>query len=184
MIDHSQLIEIGELVKPHGVKGELTLTLHEPDIQLADLRCIFIDRDGLPVPFFIDSVRNRSTLARLVHIDGITTEQEAKKLSATPVFALKEEVDAMMQANLDDDEDGVYANDLIGLEARYDGKTLGKVTAIDDSTQNLLLVIEPLEQGDQRVKPLLVPLAGEFITAIDDENGILELDIPEGLLEL
>ncbi len=82
-----------------------------------------------------------------------------------------------------DDEDegeGLYARDLIGMEAWADGRLLGKVTDIDDSTANLLMVVE----ADGDAKPQLIPVAPEFFADIDIGSGRIELDLPEGLLEM
>lgn len=187
MLTPDDLIEIGTVLKPHGVKGELSVTLHDADVDLGALRCVFMEREGLPVPFFISGVRNKSTLGRLVHIDGIDTEEAARRFSGAALLGLRAEVEAMLAEareadDTDDEGEGVYANDLIGLTAVAAGATLGEVTAIDDTTANLLLVIK--RAGDADAPPLLVPLAGEFIAGVDPEAGVLELTLPDGLLEL
>lgn len=188
MINPEDLIEIGTIQKPHGVKGELSVTLHDADVDLSGLRCVFIEREGLPVPFFISSVRERSTLARLVHIDGIDTEADARRVAGAPLLAMADEVTAMLHEAGEadagaEDADGIYANDLLGLTASSEGRVLGKVKAIDDSTANLLMVIERADGGDN-APPLLVPLAAEFIAGIDPEAKTLELTLPDGLLDL
>lgn len=189
MLTPDDLIEIGTILKPHGVKGELSVTLHDADVDLAGLRCVFVEREGLPVPFFITGVRRKSTLGRLVHIDGIDSEEAARRFTGAPLSGLRTEVEAMLAEareadgeDGDDDGDGVYANDLIGLTAVADGHPLGEVTAIDDSTANLLLVIK--RAGADDGPPLLVPLAGEFIAGIDPDGKVLELTLPDGLLDL
>lgn len=188
MLRPEDLIEIGFILKPHGVKGELSVTLHDADVDLAALRCVFIDRDGLPVPFFISGVRPKGSLARLVHINGIDSEEAARRFAGAAVFGLRTEVEEMLaQARAaddseDDEHEGIYANELIGLHAVADGVLLGDVEAIDDSTANLLMVIRRAEAPD--APPLLVPLAAEFIQGIDPDSGTLHLSLPRGLLEL
>lgn len=54
---------------------------------------------------------------------------------------------------------------------------LGEIVAVDDSTMNVLFVIE--KDGDE----LLLPAHEEFIIDLDRENRVLKVDIPDGLLE-
>ena len=52
MISKEQLIQIGHSLKPHGVKGEITMMLDISDI--SSLSCIIMCIDGIFVPFFIE----------------------------------------------------------------------------------------------------------------------------------
>lgn len=54
---------------------------------------------------------------------------------------------------------------------------LGIVTDVDDTTLNVLFVIE--KEGEE----LLLPAHEEFIVGVDRHNRILTVDIPEGLLD-
>ncbi|MCH5347115.1 MAG: 16S rRNA processing protein RimM [Muribaculaceae bacterium] len=181
MILLSQLTAIGHVGKPHGINGEINLYLDEDafdaGLDIGALRCVVMDIDGIFVPFFINAVRPKTATTLLVVIDGIDTEAQAKELTGKTVYALAEEFDP---AALRDPEDGLYAADLIGFEAR-DGETLlGTIDDIDDSTDNALFIIS--RPGD--TKPLYVPIADEFIVEIDSENKIINLELPEGLLDL
>ena len=55
------------------------------------------------------------------------------------------------------------------------GKEAGKITAIDDSTINILF---ELEDGK------LIPASEELITNVDTKNHQIEINLPEGILEL
>lgn len=187
MIREEELIEIGKVNKPHGIKGELSVSLHDDRVDLGSLRCVIIDRDGIPVPFFISSLRPRSSAAWLVTLDGVDSDAKAKSFTGVPVRALRAEVEPMLAREAEGDEggeeaEGFYANDLMGLRAvTTGGEALGTVEDIDDSTANILMVIRP---DSPEAKPLLVPLAGEFIEGIDPEGGMVTLELPPGLLDL
>ena len=56
-----------------------------------------------------------------------------------------------------------------------DGKEIGTIAAIDDSTANVLF---ELEDGK------LIPVAEEFIKTIDSDKREIRVTLPEGLLEL
>lgn len=50
MIHRSEILEIGRLLKPHGIKGEITVELFG-DIDMRALKCVVVNIDGIFVPF-------------------------------------------------------------------------------------------------------------------------------------
>lgn len=175
MIKRSEILEIGRLLKPHGVKGEITVELFG-DIDMLALKCVIVDIDGIFVPFFVQSVRPKTTDTCLVKFDNLDSDTEVSMLSLKPLYALKEEV----EIDDGDNDDGFYAGDLIGFTAvNPNGETIGTIADINDDTENTLFIIET-GSGES----LLVPVAAEFISDIDSENNIVKLDLPEGLSDL
>jgi len=55
---------------------------------------------------------------------------------------------------------------------------LGKITEIEDSTQNVLFIV------NNKKDELLVPVSDYLITDIDEENKIIYMDLPEGLVNM
>lgn len=174
LISADKLTRIGRLLKPHGVNGEITVLL-SADVDLESLKCIFINIDGLFVPFFLNSVRPKGAETDLVMIDGVANEQEAASLCPSDMYALRSEVIDSETA----DTDGVYANDLVGFNVVADGKLLGKITALDDTTENYLFIIE---KADGSI--VLVPVADEFIIDVDSDTQTISMELPEGLLDV
>lgn len=175
MIKRSEILEIGRLLKPHGVKGEITVELFG-DIDMTALKCVVVDIDGIFVPFFVQSVRPKTSETSLVKFDNLDTDGEVSMLALKPLFALKEDV----ELSDDSSDEGFYASDLIGFTAMNpEGEMIGKIADVNDDTENTLFIIE--KDGGET---LLVPVAAEFICDIDSENSIVKLDLPEGLSDL
>lgn len=171
----SRLTCIGEILKPHGINGEMAATI-SPDVDTDVLKCIFLLIDGLYVPFFIEGLRHRGSEAVLLTIDGIDDEKGAKELARKEIFILKDDPAAPRPD--DDDSDGFYADDLTGFTAvTDDGTSLGTITGIDDSTINVLFIIERPDGSEA-----LVPVADEFITDIDPDKSIVTMTLPDGLI--
>ena len=103
MIRREDIIEIGQFAKPHGINGELTATIDYDGLDITQLKCIFCDIDGIPVPFFVESERPKGSSV-LLTIEGITDERQAAMLSLKPIFALRDELDI----EEDDATDGWY----------------------------------------------------------------------------
>jgi 16S rRNA processing protein RimM len=80
----------------------------------------------------------------------------------------------------DTDGDGFYASDLIGFTIIEDesGNAIGEIDDIDDSTDNVLFIV--VTPNDVTI---YLPVADEFITAIDTDNHTVAMSLPEGILE-
>lgn len=167
------LTPAGEFNKPHGIKGEISASF-DPRVDVGALKCVVAEVNGLFVPFFIDAIRSRGADAVLLTIDGITDENEAKLLSRKPLYLLNG--DAALAA--DDEDDGFYAEDLVGFSALdEDGTVIGKIAGVDSTTANVLFVIDRPDGSEA-----LVPVADEFIDGIDPESATITLRLPDGLL--
>lgn len=167
------LTPAGEFNKPHGIKGEISASF-DPRVDVGALKCVVAEVNGLFVPFFIDAIRSRGADAVLLTIDGITYENEAKLLSRKPLYLLNG--DAALAA--DDEDDGFYAEDLVGFSALdEDGAVIGKIAGVDSTTANVLFVIDRPDGSEA-----LVPVADEFIDGIDPESATITLRLPDGLL--
>lgn len=179
MIRPDELTSIGQAAKPHGIEGEFNILLHsDRDIELADLSCIVMEMDGIFVPFFICSMRQRGADSILVRLDDIDNEVRAKEFNGKTVYVLKRECHT---ADDDlDDADGYYATDFIGFKVcDSDGEYLGTIDDVEDSTDNVLFIISRKDGST-----LYIPVVDEFITAIDIDNKSLTMDLPTGLTAL
>lgn len=167
MIQASEITSIGRLGKPHGISGEINAAL---DIDYADidqLSCIVLDIDSIFVPFFISNTRGKGAAGAILKIDGIDTDTEARLMGGKEIFALRSEIDD----EIGDDS----VERLIGYRIVNENNTVvGTVDFIDDSTPNLLFV---LDNG------IMVPVADPMIISIDHDTRQVTMTIPEGLIE-
>lgn len=166
------IIEIGRFGKPHGVGGEIAASV---DVDIEQLSCIVVNMDGIDVPFFINSVRSKGRDTVLVKIDGYESEPEVKIFVNKDIYALASEVDEDDSEDDEDGDGGFYASDFLGFMAlEDDGTPLGKITDIDDNTENVLFIIDRPDSG----KPLYIPVAPELIEAIDTESSTITFFSP------
>lgn len=174
MILSDQLTDIGRFGHPHGINGELQATIDD-DIDLNALSCIIVDIDGINVPFFIKSYRQRGAQSYLIMLDDINDEQVAARFTNKEIYALCE------QCQRDENQsDGFYAEDLVGFTVSDISESFkGEIIGIDDSTSNVLFIIKT-DDGTQK----LLPVADEFIADIDIEHKHIIFDLPEGILEI
>lgn len=179
MITLDLLTPIGRLGKPHGINGEINAYL-DVDIDIESLKRIILLIDGIYVPFFIASMRQKRSDTYIMALDDINNEREAAELTNHPLYVLTTD-NIIIEDDTDGDDQGLYASDLIGFTVIDDDtqQTVGEITDIDDSTENVLFIISTPSSAT-----VYLPVADEFITEIDTDSHILRMSLPEGILDL
>jgi 16S rRNA processing protein RimM len=169
MIKQEEVYKIGRLGKAHGVKGEVSFQFDDDIFDRVDADYLVLDIDGILVPFFMEEYRFRNDSVCLVKFCDIDTQQRAQELTGCDVYfprALAEEGEEMPSlASLVG----------FGIVDASNGRTIGNIAAIDDTTVNILF---ELEDGT------LIPASDELIEDIDTEQQTIKMNIPEGLLEI
>lgn len=176
MITREELIAIGHYNKPHGVAGELSATVDVEIDVLGALSCLVSEMDGIYVPFFVNSLRPKTSETVLLTIDGINSEQEASRLVNHDIYALKRE---FRQESDDADADGYPLDYFIGFELRdSDGTRVGEIVQVDEQTENAIFIVDDGE-GE-----LLLPASDDLIVEFDLDKKVMVMDLPQGILDL
>lgn len=170
MIRKEEVFKIGVLNKPHGVKGEIGFTFTDDVFDRVDCDYLILLLDGILVPFFIEEYRFRSDNVALVKFEGIDTAERARRFSNVEVY---------FPSKYLEEEDGISSwNFFVGFQVEdISHGNLGEITHVDDSTVNVLFVIE--RDG----REILLPAHEEFIRGLDKKKKLLTVEIPDGLLE-
>lgn len=170
-----ELMAIGTLGRPHAIHGELNALLTMDYESLAEHVegddspiFLFIEIEGLPVPYRLEAVRPKGEGRVLLSLAGIDSKEAALALSGQKV---------LIESALVGESDQFLPTHLVGF-VLYDEKerVVGTITRVDDSTLNILLEVTK-EDGDT----LLVPLADELIRYLELEKRIIGMQLPEGL---
>ena len=178
MINKSELIEIGTLHKTHALKGELNAILNIDGNFIEEGNPIIIETDGIFVPYFASSLREKGSTSYLIKLEGIDNEDEAKHLVNKKIYALKDK----LKTFLEEEGEELFDNDSFidySVKNFTDDTTIGKIIFVDDSTTNILLHIETPEG-----EIVFLPLVEEWIREINDNGKFLKMELPEGLIEL
>lgn len=172
-IPKSECEKIGYLKKTHGVRGELVLEFESQyELSIDNANHYFLEIDGLLVPFFLvpDGFRFKTDDTAILNFKGVETENYAKRLVGCSVYLFSDEIQL--------DPDAETNSQFIGFTL-WD-KTLGeigKIEFIDDYSGNIVFTVK--YKGSE----LLVPFNEDFLVEIDDAKKIIQLRIPEGLIE-
>lgn len=163
------LYKIGKIGKPHGVKGEVSFHFSDDVFDRTEAEYLMLCIDGLMVPFFMEEYRFRSDETTLVKFCDIDTQERASELTGCEVFFPRDVAD--------DDDDNLSWAEIIGysLIDSATSKNVGKIASVDDSTINILF---ELEDGT------LIPASIELITNVDKKHKEIEIELPDGILDL
>lgn len=173
MIRREELIKIGQFNKPHGVRGELSLTFTDDVFDRAESPYIVCCIDNIFVPFFIEEYRFKTDTTALVKLVDIDNDNAARAFTNLEVFYPKQYyIENEKEETPDDYFIGYTISDMTH-------GALGEVVAIDDSTINVLFVVETPDKDE-----LLIPVQEDFLCAIDEEKRIIYMDLPDGLIDI
>jgi 16S rRNA processing protein RimM len=164
--------EVGKIVKPHGLKGEIQalLDVDYPE-EYEDMESVFLEIKGDLVPYFIERIKITTNMV-IIKFEGVDNSEAALKLKNALLY-LPDELLPEQEA------DGYYFHELIGFEVQDQDKgTIGKVTNIFSAPAQHLLAV------NYEGKEVLIPMADEIIKEIDKEKQQIRVMLPEGLLEV
>lgn len=169
MIKREDVYKIGRLGKAHGVKGEVSFLFDDDIFDTTDADYLILEIDGILVPFFMEEYRFRNDSLALVKFCDVDTQQRASELTGCDVY--------FPRTLAEESEGQLSLSSLVGFDIveASNSKVVGKIAAIDDTTQNILFELE-----DGR----LIPASDELITNIDTNRQQIIMQIPTGLLEI
>lgn len=175
-IDNSQLIPYGSIRKTHGHKGSFVVILENEALIDLEPDFIFIDIDGIPVPFKVEEMTGtRDHL--ITKVSRVSSGEEAETLRGAKVWVLRSLYDAQM--DLDNMEE-LSLYHLIGYSIHHSsGDEIGALSAIDESTANILLILKTKGGND-----IYIPFVEEWITSLDHKKRLIEIDCPREILAL
>ncbi len=174
-----KLKQIGSFTKTHGVHGQLALNPSDNisfdllDKGLIEKEAVFIELDGIPVPFFIaeNGIRELNDTTILISLEGVDNEK-AKQLFPCKVYINTYYLSDIDESNKDD------PNNWIGFSVK-DTKLgdIGEIKEFIDLKENPLLSI------DCKGREILLPLLADFLLEVNIEKEFIKTELPEGYLE-
>lgn len=173
MIREEDVYRIGTITKTHGISGEVSMTITDDVFDRVDADHLICRMDGILVPFFMESYRFKSDTTVLVKFEDIDNEVQARKMAGVEVYFEK----ALSLGSEDEHYAWSYFVDFEIVDV--DKGRIGRVTAVDESTVNVLFEVQT-DEGDE----LLIPASEDLIDDIDHQKRIIYMTLPEGLLSL
>ena len=172
MIKKEDTYPIGRITKAHGLKGEVVFNFEDDIFDRVECPYLICEVEGILVPFFMEEYRFKTDSSALMKFEDIDSVEQAQRLLGSEVYFENKYIE-------EGDADEVSLNYFIGFTIKdTDGATIGTITGIDDQTENWLFHVETANAD------VLIPAHEDFITEINHKDKIIEMDLPEGLLDL
>lgn len=171
--------QIGYVGRTHGVQGEVSCKL-SVDITSAIAEdegrfFLMLEEQELLIPYRVVSQRSKAGDIDLIRFAGIEDKDAAERLTGRAIWLSRSYLD---EAELSEDPYDYSRYEGFGVYNDADEAYIGRVTEVDDSTLNTLLYIERPD-GEE----LILPIAEDLFVGYNDEERLLMLRIPEGLLD-
>jgi 16S rRNA processing protein RimM len=167
-----QCFQLGVVLKPHGLKGELYISLdtdYPEDYQ--KMESVFMLQNGKLVPFFIEHIQLKNKEA-LVKFEDVEDKEGALSLRGNTLHLPLTDLPELTgnQFYFHEIED-------FQIEDAHKGM-LGKVKEVFEAGHQDLIGME------YKGKEVLIPINDEVILDVDRNSKLLKVSLPEGLLEL
>ncbi|HWF02920.1 MAG TPA: ribosome maturation factor RimM [Candidatus Angelobacter sp.] len=191
MTDEAEFVAIARVAKTQGRHGEVAAALLTDFPELfAERKKLFAQSGGNAKKSVVaEPVRRELELEEhwfhkgmvVLKFAGVDSISDAETLIGSEIQIPRSE-----RAQLGSDE--FYVSDLVGCTVTDSGREIGRIKDVQfGSGEAPLLVIQSdvLQDGVIRGnKEYLVPFAGAYIEKISMEQKLLEMKLPEGMLEL
>lgn len=159
----TEYFELGRILKPQGIKGEVKLDAFTDGLsRFLDLEFVYFKK----TEYERVDIENARIDARYAYLKlrGIDTRDDAEKLRGTLLY-----IDRTHAAKLP--EGAFYIQDLIGCTVKDDtGKALGILQDILQNGAADVYVVK-LEKGT-----CMFPAVGHIVLVWDIENGVITVD--------
>jgi 16S rRNA processing protein RimM len=167
---------VGRVVKAHGITGEVVVEIRtdDPDTRFAPGTTLRgrAAKGGPERGYVVDSARPHGGRL-LVRLDGVADRDAADALRGTVFVVDSEDLPRI------EDPDEFYDHQLEGLQVVTSaGQKVGTVAEVLHTAAGELLAVRA-EEGE-----VLVPFVSAIVTSVSLADQTIEIDPPDGLLEL
>lgn len=162
------MIEVGKIVRPHGVRGEIKVRIPDELIEMAP---------GMTEVLLAGESSARKVMACRVHqgawllkLEGVETRNLSESLRGKSVSVLESELPRSSA-------ESILPTELLGMQVQdNDGNLLGYLTEVLATGSNDVYVVTR-----PNGRELLLPALQSVVHDINGDSRIIKVTIPDGL---
>jgi 16S rRNA processing protein RimM len=169
-------LTIGRVTKAHGVTGELVVEVRtdEPESRFAPGAILRAKASDHRERNYVVAAARPHGNRLLLRLEGVANRDAADALRGSLFVIDSEDLPPI------DEPDTYYDHQLEGLLVRTTaGRDIGTVAEVLHTAAGELLAVNRAEADE-----LLVPFVSAIVTSVSLDSGVVEIDPPDGLLEL
>ena len=169
---------IAQVLKSNGVDGEMLVSFVGFDPEDIDTKePVFIEFDGLPVPFFFESFTRRGLSRALVRLTGVRSKDDAEEMVGRslllPEESFEDDPESLLECLLEGDLSPVEGWSVIDADK---GAVVGTISGYEAIPGNPCIYVQTKKEE------ALLPFNGELLLSLDPDARTVTLRIPEGLI--
>ncbi|WDF69297.1 ribosome maturation factor RimM [Sphingobacterium oryzagri] len=163
---------IGYITKTRGLKGEVQLFFEFEDYMELDFDMLFLEMNKKLVPYFVDTIKVQKNSTAYLNLEDVDHIDKAQPLVKKKAYLPNDKMPER-------DPDDFRYSDLVGFLVidEQEGE-IGSITAVQELPQQFVATV------DFHGHELLFPLNEDLILDIDMQEQIIEVELPEGLVDL
>ncbi|MGI5947545.1 MAG: ribosome maturation factor RimM [Lachnospiraceae bacterium] len=168
-----EMLRVGVISSTHGVRGEVKVypTTDDPE-RFLDLDEVTLDAGREQIVLKIQNVKFFKNMV-ILKFKGYDNINDIEKYKGRDLLIRRDQA-------VDLDEDEYFITDLVGLKVvTEDGTVLGVLKEVMPTGANDVYIVSR-EDG----KELLLPAIKECILNVDLEQGVMNIHLMDGLLDL
>ncbi|RLD60475.1 MAG: 16S rRNA processing protein RimM [Bacteroidetes bacterium] len=173
-MDKKDYYFLGKITKTSGFNGNLMFFFDVDDTTpYIDLEAVFVELGAKGfIPFVIEKISFRHNNTAIVKLADIETNEDAVSLIGCDLFLPLAFLPPLKGKKF-------YFHEIMGFSIIDKNQgDIGFVTDVLDNTSQPVFVIN--KDNDE----ILVPMTDEIILNVDRENKVIEIEAPEGLIDI
>ena len=164
---------IGKVGSPVGIKGEYRVNLYSQDSgNLKEGKVLLLERAERSVSGAIEKVRYQKDKP-VVRLKGIEDRNAAEDIRGMDISIYAKDMEELPEGEH-------YVRDLIGCRVVDVAQGGAEIGVLKDVIQNTAQSILDVSTADG--KQVLIPAVDAFLRSIDEEAGIIEVELIPGFL--
>lgn len=166
-----QLLQVGVITQPHGVRGEVKVfpTTDDP-VRFKKLKKVILDTGKEKLDLEVEHVKffKQFVIVKFKEFDNINDIERYKRCL---LLVTRENAVSL-------EEDEYFVADMIGMKViTEDGTEFGTLSDVMETGANDVYVIDSKEHGE-----VLMPAIKECVLNVDMESGIITVHLMNGLI--
>jgi len=164
---------LGKIVTKYSFKGEVVIKLDTDEPELyKEMESVYVEFGSNLVPFFIQKSSLHKGNQLRVQFEDVYSDEEADSILKCGIY-----LPMSLLPKLDGNK--FYFHEVIGFTV-VDLKfgEVGSIVHINDKAA------QPLFEIDRDGKDVFIPMIDDFIEKVDRVNKKIEVETPEGLIDL
>lgn len=164
---------LGKIVRKHSFKGEVVIKLDTDEPELyQEMESVYVDFGNNLVPFFIEKSSLHKGNQLRVQFEDVYSEDDADAILKSAIY-----LPLSLLPKLSGNQ--FYYHEIIGfkvIDASFG--EVGNIIHVNETAA------QPLFEIDREGKEIFIPMVDEFIKKVDRANKTIEVQTPNGLIEL